>query len=260
MESSNSYATLHAAVLDRDPRFSNRLCTTARELGWEATAIAEPPDLDTLATMGFDVLLVDIAAIDTDDAGVSWPARRAMASAKVTVIACSERSTPAQRAQGLRAGLDGWIDKDCHPHELLARAEAIVRARRGRLHAQRPSVHSGALHVDATRYDVVANGRRAGLTTREFEVLALLVEHRGSVLGRERIYTGVWGTDTPTGDRSVDMFISRIRLKLKRLSPAWSYLHTHVGAGYRFEAVRDRTSSTSIAIGLAVADIESMAA
>jgi two-component system, OmpR family, alkaline phosphatase synthesis response regulator PhoP len=260
MEPSNSYATLHVGVVDRDLRFSSRLCTTARELGWEVTAIAEPPDLDTLMAMRLDVLLMDTAAIDTDDAGVYRPAHLAMASAGVTVIACSERSTPAQRAQGLRAGLDGWIDKDCDPHELLARAEAIVRARRGRRLAPRQSVRSGELWVDATRYDVVADGRGAGLTTREFEVLALLVEHRGSVLERERIYTGVWGTDTPTGDRSVDMFISRIRLKLKYLSPGWSYLHTHVGAGYRFEAVRDNTSRTPIAIGLAVAEVESIAA
>ena len=114
--------------------------------------------------------------------------------------------------------------------------------------------------MDATRYDVVADGRSAGLTTREFEVLALLVEHRGYVLERERIHTGVWGADTPAGDRSVDMLISRIRLKLKRLSPGWSYLHTHVGSGYRFEAMRNRTYETPIAIALAVADIESIAA
>jgi DNA-binding response OmpR family regulator len=157
----------------------------------------------------------------------------------VTVIACARESTVEQRVRGLRAGLDGWIDKDCHPHEVLARVQAIVRARRGRRVAARPAVRSGALHVDATRYDAVAGGRSAGLTTREFEVFVLLLEHRGDVLTREQIYAGVWGAGAPIGDRSVDIFVSRIRLKLKRISPGWSYLHTHIGAGYRFEAERD---------------------
>ena len=250
METLEQCSALRAAVLDRDREFSGLLCAHAHELGWKATEIAELPNPETLAALRLDVLLVDVATIDADIARLS---RQAMETPEVNIIACSQTSTAPQRVLGLRAGLDGWIDKDCHPHETLARIHAIVRARRGRGVPARPPVRSGELHVDATRYDAVAGGRSAGLTTREFEVFALLVENKGAVLGRERIYAGVWGSDPPSGDRSVDIFVSRIRLKLKRISPGWSYLHTHVGAGYRFEAERRPASfGRSIADDLAI--------
>lgn len=252
METLEQCSALRAAVLDRDPRSSALLCAPARELGWKATPLAELPRPEMLAEMHLDALLVDAATIEDNFAWLG--SRDAPKVPQVTVIACARESTVEQRVRGLRAGLDGWIDKDCHPHEVLARMQAIVRARRGRRGAARPAVRSGALHIDATRYDAVAGGRSAGLTTREFEVFALLLEHRGDVLAREQIAAGVWGANAPIGDRSVDIFVSRIRLKLKRISPGWSYLHTHVGAGYRFEPERD------IAVALGSPAVEDLAA
>lgn len=253
METLDPCSALRAAVLDRDRQFSDLLCAPARELGWKATPLAELPNLNTLAAMRLDALLVDVAAIEDNFA---WLSRHASTAPQVTVIACARESTVEQRVRGLRAGLDGWIDKGTDPHEVLARVQAIVRARRSRRVAASPAIRSGELHVDATRYDAVADGRSAGLTTREFEVFALLLEHRGGVLAREQIYAGVWGTDTPLGDRSVDIFVSRIRLKLKRISPGWSYLHTHIGAGYRFEANHDPAVAT---LELASPEIEDIA-
>lgn len=248
MERLDPHWALRAAIVDRDRELSDLLCLLARKLGWKATAIAELPRPETLTALRLDVLLVDIAAID---ANIALLARRARGMPGVNVIVSSRASTPAQRVLGLQAGLDGWIDKDCHPHETLARIQAIARARRGRQAATPPPVQIGDLHVDVTRYDAVADGRSAGLTTREFEVFALLVENRGTVLGREHIYAGVWGSEAPRGDRSVDIFISRIRLKLRRISPGWSYLHTHVGSGYRLQAERDPALS-SVAEALTV--------
>jgi DNA-binding response OmpR family regulator len=232
--------SLRTAVLDREQAFGNLLRLPMHDLGWQITVITELPDADDLRAMTLDVLLVNL---DSTEADLAWLSHRAIEMPKVTILAYSETSTVVQRVKGLQAGLDGWIDRACDPHEVLARIQAIVRARHGRRATIRPPIRSGDLLVDVTRYDAMAGGYSAGMTTREFEVFALLVENSGRVLTREDIYAGVWGSDTPSGDRSVDMFVSRIRLKLKRLSPNWSYLHTHVGLGYRFEAQHDSVTT-----------------
>src|SRR5919206_152619 len=76
------------------------------------------------------------------------------------------------------------------------------------------------------------------LTRREFELIQLLAEAEGQVLEREEIYQRVWGYAMAHGDRSVDVFVRKLRQKLERASPDWEYIHTHFGVGYRFDAER----------------------
>ncbi len=63
----------------------------------------------------------------------------------------------------------------------------------------------------------------------------MLAEASGTVIEREEIYQRVWGYAMAHGDRSVDVFVRKLRAKLHRLSPDWDYIHTHFGVGYRFE-------------------------
>jgi DNA-binding response OmpR family regulator len=72
------------------------------------------------------------------------------------------------------------------------------------------------------------------LTRREFELIALLSDLGGQVIPREEIYERVWGYAMVHGDRSVDVFVRKLRQKLERVSPDWRYIHTHFGIGYRF--------------------------
>ena len=73
------------------------------------------------------------------------------------------------------------------------------------------------------------------MTRREFELLQVLAEASGRVIEREDIYQRVWGYAMAHGDRSVDVFVRKLRSKIERRSPGWSYIHTHFGVGYRFE-------------------------
>ena len=79
-------------------------------------------------------------------------------------------------------------------------------------------------------------GQSLDLTRREFELLHLLCESDGRVLERDAIYQRVWGYAMAHGDRSVDVFIRKVRQKLEKKSPDWAYIHTHFGIGYRFAA------------------------
>jgi DNA-binding response OmpR family regulator len=81
------------------------------------------------------------------------------------------------------------------------------------------------------------SGHSLELTRREFELVQVLAEASGRVIEREEIYQRVWGYAMAHGDRSVDVFVRKLRAKLQRLSPDWEYIHTHFGIGYRFEAL-----------------------
>jgi DNA-binding response OmpR family regulator len=78
-------------------------------------------------------------------------------------------------------------------------------------------------------------GQNLELTRREFELLHLLAQTPGNVLQREEIYQRVWGYAMAHGDRSVDVFVRKLRQKLEGASPSWRYIHTHFGIGYRFQ-------------------------
>src|SRR6202043_2208701 len=78
----------------------------------------------------------------------------------------------------------------------------------------------------------------AALSRKEYELLFQLAAADGRVLEREDVYQRVWGYTMVRGDRSVDVFVRKLRQKLERVSPGWRYMHTHFGVGYRFAAER----------------------
>jgi DNA-binding response OmpR family regulator len=98
-------------------------------------------------------------------------------------------------------------------------------------------VIAGELEIRADMFEAFVGGRAVGLTRREFELLWLLAGARGRVVPRDRIYERVWGYAMAHGDRSVDVFVRKLRKKLEAASPGWAYLHTHFGVGYRFDAL-----------------------
>src|SRR5204862_7202167 len=85
-------------------------------------------------------------------------------------------------------------------------------------------------------FQAYVGGDSLELTRREFELLVVLADHAGKVLERDEIYQRVWGYSMIHGDRSVDVFVRKLRAKLQKRSPGWEYLHTHFVIGYRFDA------------------------
>jgi len=98
-------------------------------------------------------------------------------------------------------------------------------------------VAAGEIEVRPDQFQAFVNGRSIDLTRREFELIALLSSAAGRVLEREEIYQRVWGYTMAHGDRSVDVFVRKLRAKLQHASPDWEYIHTHFGVGYRFAAL-----------------------
>jgi DNA-binding response OmpR family regulator len=94
------------------------------------------------------------------------------------------------------------------------------------------------LEIRPGEFQLLAGGRRVGLTVREFQTFLVLAERPDRVVTRPEIYALVWGGQMAYRDRSVDVFVRKVRRKLASAAPDWTYIHTHFGVGYRFSPER----------------------
>jgi DNA-binding response OmpR family regulator len=165
----------------------------------------------------------------------SWLERVCAEIPGVGVVVCTGPSSVAQRVRGLRLGADDWMTKPCHPEEVIARVEAVARRRRrSDPRGETAVIGAGELEIRAHQFQAFVDGRSLDLTRREYELIEMLASAEGRVLAREEIYQRVWGYAMARGDRSVDVFVRKLRHKLEQASPGWRYIHTHFGIGYRF--------------------------
>jgi DNA-binding response OmpR family regulator len=226
---------LRVAVVDTDSGFLQVLGKRLERLSWEHRVLGSAVPIDAVVAMRLNVIAIDLAVLGPQ----AWEYLEKLCAALpgLGVIVCTGQSTVAQRVRGLRLGADDWLTKPCHPEELIARIEAVVRRRRRAeaRHQLRPIV-TGEIEIRSDRFQAFAGDRSIDLTRREFELIELLAGAEGRVLEREEIYQRVWGYAMARGDRSVDVFVRKLRQKLERASPDWRYIHTHFGVGYRFAA------------------------
>ena len=101
------------------------------------------------------------------------------------------------------------------------------------------------VEVAGEQVQAYANDHSIGLTPREFEVLYALARNAGKPMPRSRLYREVWGYEMLAGDRSVDVFVRKVRQKLARALPDHPYIQTHYGVGYRFELVPGENANTT---------------
>jgi DNA-binding response OmpR family regulator len=92
------------------------------------------------------------------------------------------------------------------------------------------------LRADPASGEVEVEGVRVSLTPREMEVLVVLASRPGQVVQRQQIYEAVWGGTMPYRDRSVDVWVKKLRGKLAAAAPHTRFVHTHYGFGYRLWA------------------------
>ncbi len=230
-------APLRLAVIDGDSGFLHVLEKRVRARGWQQRVLTGAVPMEELVALRLGALVVDLAVLGAP--GWAYLEQVCTALPALPVVVCTGPSTVAQRVRALRLGADDWLAKPCHPEELISRIEAIVR--RGRAAAppaERAALEAGELSIRSDQFQAFVGARSLDLTRREFELIRLLAGNAGQVLEREVIYQRVWGYAMAHGDRSVDVFVRKLRQKLERASPQWRYIHTHFGVGYRFAPER----------------------
>jgi DNA-binding response OmpR family regulator len=221
--------------VDRDTGFIQVLSNRLDRAGWEYRVLPGPLPTEALASMRLGAVVVDLTVVGAQ----AWPwlERLCAATPDLGIVVCTGPSTVAQRVRGLRLGADDWITKPCHPEEVIARLQAVVRRRRhSTVRTGAAPISAGEVVIRSDRFQAFVGERSVDLTRREFELTELLASAEGRVLEREEIYSRLWGYAMARGDRSVDVFVRKIRQKLEKASPSWRYIHTHFGIGYRFAA------------------------
>jgi len=250
--SAGGRAALRIAVLDTDSGFLRVLSKRLEGLGWQYRVLGGPAPVDAMVAMRLSALVVDLAVLGPQ--GWSWLETLCARLPGLGVIVCTGPSSVAQRVRGLRLGVDDWLSKPCHAEELIARVEAVVRRRkRAEARADAGPLAVGEMEIRVDQFQAFVGGVSAGLTRRDFELLQLLAVAEGKVLEREEIYQRVWGYAMARGDRSVDVFVRKLRSKLEKASPDWRYIHTHFGVGYRFAPERVHGAAAPAAGGRAAA-------
>ena len=222
---------LRLTVVDRDPGFLRVLGNRLDALGWEYRTLSAPPTPERLVAMRLNALVIDLVALGAG--GWEYLERICARLPGLAVVVCTGPSSVAQRVRGLRLGADAWMTKPCHPEELICViAAAVRRQRRNEMPELEAAITLGEITIRPDLYQAFAGELNLELTAREFEILHLLAQS-DRVLRREEIYERVWGYAMAHGDRSVDVFVRKLRQKLRAGSPRWSYIHTHFGVGYR---------------------------
>ncbi len=223
---------LRLAAIDRDSGFLRVLSNRLGAAGWDFRPLPAPVTPDRLVELRLHALVIDLAVLGPD----SWHyiERVCARLPSLVLVICTGPSSVAQRVRGLRIGADAWITKPCHPEEVIAVVRSAVRRqRRSELPLMEHTSEVGEIRIRPDRHQAYVGDISLELTAREFEILYLL-QQAGRVLRREEIYETLWGYTMARGDRSVDVFVGKLRQKLRAGSPGWAYIHTHFGVGYRF--------------------------
>ncbi|MBV9003925.1 MAG: response regulator transcription factor [Solirubrobacterales bacterium] len=242
-----SQARLRVAVIDRDPGFMQVLSNRLDAQRWDHRILTSPATAEVLVAMRLNALVIDIAILGPS----SWEYLERVCARLpgLAVIVCTGPSSVAQRVRGLRLGADAWMTKPCHPEELICVIEAAVRRhRRNEMPELEHAIAVGEITIRPDLYQAYRGEESLELTAREFEILHLLSQS-DRVLRREEIYERVWGYAMAHGDRSVDVFVRKLRQKLRLVSERWSYIHTHFGVGYRFAPTLDGVEASEAAEG-----------
>jgi DNA-binding response OmpR family regulator len=216
------------------------LVTALIRAGFEVSRVATAAD--ALAAAPADIVLLDLGLPDADGITVCRELRRRGSAGIIMVTA---RGLPRDRVLGLRSGADDYVVKPFGVDELLARIEAVARRTRTERSAPQPQgvveLPGLALDLDArtARITAGADTSRAGghpleLTPKEFDLLALLVSHRGQVVSRSRIIDQVWRAGYETPSRTLDVHVAALRGKLPPGGPV--RIETVRGVGYRLHA------------------------
>jgi two-component system phosphate regulon response regulator PhoB len=198
---------------------------TATASGLEGLRLAREQDPD--------LLLLDLMLPDVDGLEVCRRIRKDALTSALPILMLTAKGEETDKVLGLGLGADDYVTKPFGPAELVARVRAVLRRGRARPVEEGPPerVVREGLVVDATRHEVLVDGRPAKFTATELRLLHFLAAHPGRVFSRDQLLRRVMGEHVALVDRNVDVHVRAIRAKLGRRR---ELLETVRGVGYRF--------------------------
>jgi len=180
-----------------------------------------------------DLVVLDLGLPDMDGLEVAKAIRLKGLSTPVLVL--TARADEVDLVVGLDAGADDYVTKPFRLAELLARVRALLRRTHGDP-TEAEEINAQDVRVDVAAHRAFQAGRELHLTTKEFELLRVLVASSGSVVNRDTLMREVWGSEPIGSTKTLDMHVSWLRRKLDDDANNPRYITTVRGLGFRFEA------------------------
>lgn len=189
-----------------------------------------------------DLVILDLKLPGVDGLTVCRWIRKNPETGRIPILMLSGRAEEVDRILGLDMGADDFVTKPCNPPELIARVRALLR--RAAVAPPARVLKAGHLEVDLDRYTVTMQGRLISLTSKEFDLLKVLMEAKGKVLRRDVLLSRVWGYER--GDemvsRTVDVHIRHLR---EKLGDEGRRIVTVRNVGYRFDVTTGWAEETA---------------
>jgi DNA-binding response OmpR family regulator len=178
-----------------------------------------------------DLILLDIMLPDSDGLDICKGIRRDPELAQTPVIFLTARASETDRIVGLELGANDYIVKPFFIREVIARIKLQFRTQTvpSRL------LKAGGVELDRSSCQVKLDGELLSLTATEFRLLEFLMSRPGVVFSREQLLNSVWGQDRAITDRTVDVYILRLRQKIEKDASLPRLVHSVRGFGYSFE-------------------------
>lgn len=232
-------------VVDDDPGLRELLQAYLTTQGYEVVAVADGTAMDQyLQQHAVHLVILDLMLPGED--GLSL-ARKLRASSKLPIIMLSARGEDVDRIIGLEVGADDYLAKPFNPRELLARIRAVLRRHDEVQNAVTVAVavesdvaqtgiqyRFGPFQMDLNSRSMTKDGEQIVLTSGEFELLRIFVEHPNRVMNRDVLMDRMKGYERSPFDRSIDVRVTRLRRKIEVDATSPVYLRTVWGEGYLF--------------------------
>jgi DNA-binding response OmpR family regulator len=220
-------------IIDDDQELNDLLTRYFAKFDFEVISASHP-------TVGMQLFRKEVPALIVLD--VMLPGKNGFEvckeirqEAKVPIIMLTARGDLSDRIVGLELGADDYLPKPYEPRELVARIQSILRRAEYSVPVLTGKIlKSHQLVVNLDRASAFLAGEDLDLTTTEFEILCILMKHRGTTLSRDQILDQLRGVEWDNVDRTIDVLVSRLRHKLKDDPKHPLYLKTVWGSGYRF--------------------------
>jgi len=183
-----------------------------------------------------DVVVLDLMLPGLDGWSLIEAARAEGIGTPIIVV--SARGTDHDRVHALEIGADDYLVKPFSMKELVARVQAAARRGvRAQAEERSEAIEIEELRIDPREVQAYVDGASAELTPTEFRLLYALALDRGRVTTRDELLQRIWGRREMHRDRTVDVFVRRLRDKIDRVAPRHTFIQTRYGVGYRLEPV-----------------------
>ena len=219
-------------VVDDEQDLCDILLYNLRAAGYQAEAAYSAEEAIEKEPSEYDLLLLDVMMPGMSGFELARRLKGDELSAAIPIIFLTAKDTEEDMLHGFGLGADDYVKKPFSVREVMARVKAVLSRSLPQPLQKEGSLEYEGLAMDLSHKSVTVDGEAVALTKTEFELLALLLSHRGEVFSRQQILDSVWPQDVIVTDRTVDVNVTRMRKKIGRYG---QMIVSRQGFGYVFE-------------------------